>query len=125
MSAESTSRAPGAPCAVGGGAVDAPGHRWQPRGLAPLRKPSFYLEQWKALRAEQDRLVDETRLTERYVIVAAGLIYGFLFTQFQVAQTGAFGNVLLFHSESPSGVMMERAAETTPGSARSSAPRRS
>ncbi len=41
----------------------------------------FHLEQLKILRAKADRLNEETRATERYVLLASGAIYTFLFAQ--------------------------------------------
>jgi hypothetical protein len=41
----------------------------------------FHLEQLKILRGKADKLNEETRATERYVLLASGAIYTFLFAQ--------------------------------------------
>jgi hypothetical protein len=44
----------------------------------------FHLEQLKILRAKADSLHEETRATERYVLLASGAIYTFLFARSDV-----------------------------------------
>jgi hypothetical protein len=54
----------------------APQFSWEAKSAS-----EFHLEQLKILRAKADRLHEETRATERYVLLASGAIYTFLFAQ--------------------------------------------
>jgi len=47
----------------------------------------FHLEQFKILRGKADKLHEETRATERYVLLASGAIYTFLFAHSDALHT--------------------------------------
>jgi len=56
---------------------------------------SFYLEQLKLVRIEADKLADETRVTERYVLGACGGIYTFVLAQWPHLKDGHYLLILL------------------------------
>ena len=66
-----------------------------PQILDDASRRSFHLDQLKLVRAEADKLADETRVTERYVLSGCGAIYTFFFVQWNHLRSLPFPWLLL------------------------------